>query len=171
MCYEAWWISSSYLGEMQDEWGFVPFPKGPSGKEYVSYGKEASPWMMLNGIENPEEVAQIIDLIFQIFEDEEDWDEAIMAAFEKNATDSTAVDICLDLSQKNQISPLMGFKDLNDMINSMLDSIGNGEQTPQTALEANRSALEAAVADIQNHDYDADMQLIANPPEEEETAQ
>lgn len=116
-------------------------------------------------------MAQIIDLIFQIFEDEEDWDEAIMAAFEKNATDSTAVDICLDLSQKNQISPLMGFKDLNDMINSMLDSIGNGEQTPQTALEANRSALEAAVADIQNHDYDADMQLIANPPEEEEAAQ
>lgn len=170
MCYEAWWISSSYLGEMQDEWGFVPFPKGPSGTEYVSYGKEASPFMMLNGIEKPEEVAQIMDLIFQIFDDEEDWDEAVMAAFEKNATDSTAVDICLELSQKNQISPLMGFKDLNEMINKMMDSLGNGEQTPQTALEANRSALEAAVADIQNHDYDADMQEIANPPEEEEAS-
>ena len=67
--------------------------------------------MMLNGIEKPEEVAQIIDLIFRIFDAEEDWDEAVMAAFEKNATDSTAVDICLELSQKNQISPLMGFKD------------------------------------------------------------
>ena len=167
MCYEAWWISSSYLGDMKDEWGFVPFPMGPSGKEYVSYGKEASPYMMLNGIEKPEEVAQIMDLIFQIFEDEEEWNDAIMAAFEANATDSTAVDICVDLSQKNQISPMMGFKDLNDMINKMLDSLGNGEQTPQTALEANRSALEAAIQDIQNHDYDADMQKYLNPPEED----
>ncbi len=111
MIYEVWWISGSYLGEMQDERGFVSFPKGPSGTEYVSCGKEASPFMMLNGIEKPEEVAQIIDLIFRIFDAEEDWDEAVMAAFEKNATDSTAVDICLELSQKNQISPLMGFKD------------------------------------------------------------
>lgn len=171
MCYEAWWISSSYLGEMEDEWGFVPFPMGPSGKEYVSYGKEASPYMMLNGIEKPEEVAQIMDLIFQIFDDEEEWDEAILAAFEANATDSTAVDVCMELSQKNKISPLMGFENLNKMINEMLDSLGNGEQTPQTALEANRSALEAEIADIQNHDYSADMQeqmdKYLNPEEEE----
>lgn len=168
MCYEAWWISGNYLTEMEDEWGFVPFPMGPSGTEYVSYGKEASPYMMLNGIENPEEVAQIIDLIFQIFEDEDEWEDAIMAAFEANATDAKAVDVCLELSQKNKISPLMGFGDLNDMINNMLNTLSNGENTPQTALEANRSALEAAVADIQNHDYKADMQEYLNPPEEEE---
>lgn len=167
MCYEAWWISSGYLKEMEDEWGFVPFPKGPSGTEYVSYGKEASPWMMLNGIEKPEEVAQIIDLIFQIFEDEEEWNEAILSAFESDATDATAVEICTELSQKNQISPLMGFKDLDTLINDMLGTLANGEQTPQTALEANRSALEAAISDIQNHDYDADMQEYLNPPEEE----
>lgn len=56
------------------------------------------------------------------------------------------------------------------MINKMMDSLGNGEQTPQTALEVNRSAMEAAVADIQNYDYDADMQEIANPPEGEEAS-
>ena len=77
----------------------------------------------------------------------------------------------MDLSQKNKISPLMGFGDLNEMVNKMMDSLGNGEQTPQTALEANRSALEAAIADIQNHDYGADMQeqmeKYLNPEEEE----
>ena len=112
-----------------------------------------------------------MDLIFQIFDDEEEWDEAILAAFEANATDSTAVDVCMELSQKNKISPLMGFENLNKMINEMLDSLGNGEQTPQTALEANRSALEAEIADIQNHDYSADMQeqmdKYLNPEEEE----
>lgn len=174
MCYEAWWIAGSYLNNaengMQDDWGFVPFPLGPSGKEYVSYGKEAAPYFMLNGIEKPEEVAQIIDLIFQSFETEEDWEEAILADFEANAPDETALQICLELSNKNQISPLMGFGDLNDMINKMMDSIGNGEQTPQTAMEANRSALEQAVQDILTHDYDQDMQDIVNPPEEESEA-
>ncbi len=61
----------------------------------------------------------------------------------------------------------MGFKDLDTLINDMLGTLANGEQTPQTAVEANRSALEAAISDIQNHDYDADMQEYLNPPEEE----
>ena len=65
----------------------------------------------------------------------------------------------------------MGFSDLDKMVNEMMNSLGNGEQTPQTALEANRSALEAEIADIQNHDYSADMQeqmdKYLNPEEEE----
>ncbi|MCM1188947.1 MAG: hypothetical protein NC541_06585 [bacterium] len=183
MCYEAWWIANSYLNAdpandregMQDDWGFVPFPMGPSGTEYVSYGKESDPWFILNGVEKPEEVAQVIDLIFQYEETEEDWDEAIMAQFEKNAEDSTAVEICLGLSTKNKISPLMGFTNLNNMLNSMMDSLGNGETTPDTALEANRAALEAAIEDIKTHDYGADMQQqmedFLNPEEEEQPAE
>ena len=171
MCYEAWWISYGYLGEMQDEWGFVPFPKGPSATEYVSYGKEASPYMMLNGIENPEEVATIIDLIFQIFETEEDWEEALYAKFEAEADDAKAVDICMELMPKVQISPLMGFGDLNTMINDMLGTIERGEQTPQTALDANKSALDAAIEELQNHDYDADMLEIQKAVEEAANAE
>lgn len=166
MCYEAWWISYGYLGEMQDEWGFVPFPKGPSGTEYVSYGKEAAPYMMLNGIENPEEVATIVDLIFQIFETEEEWNDAIYAKFEAEADDPTAVDICMELMPKVSISPMMGFSDLNTLVNDMLNSIANGSNTPQSALEANQSALDAAIQDIQNHDYDSDMQQYLQTEEE-----
>lgn len=170
MCYEAWWISYGFLKEMQDEWGFVPFPKGPSGKEYVSYGKEASPYMMLNGIDKPEEVATIVDLIFQIFETPEEWNDAIQSKFEAEATDAQAVDVCMEIMPKVSISPLMGFTELNTLINEMLESIGKGEQTPQTALEANKSALDAAIQDIQNKDYEAEMQeyLVEEEPEEAE---
>ena len=171
MCYEAWWISYGYLNKedgsgMQDDWGFVPFPKGPSGTEYVSYNKEAAPLMMLNGIDNPEEVATIIDLIFQSFETEEDWNDAIEATFEAQANDAKAVEIAEDLMGKVSVSPLMGFKDLNTLVNDMLKSIENGEQTPQTALEAQKSALDAAIADIQTHDYEADMKEAAEKYEE-----
>ena len=172
MCYEAWWITSYLNNEetgMKDEWGFVPFPLGPSGKEYVSYGKESSPWMMLNGIDKPEEVATIIDLIFQVFEDEEDYEDAIAANFEASASDAKAVEICLDLMPKVAISPLMGFEELNTLLNNeVFSSIGNGSNTPDSALEAHKSALDAMMEDIKNHDYSQDLQDdYVNPPEEE----
>ena len=170
MCYEAWWISYGYLGDMVDDWGFVPFPLGPSGTGYVSYGKEASPWMMLNGIENPEEVAQIIDLIFDVYETDEEWDENFEAVFESQARDAKAVEVCMDLMSTVKISPLMGFTDLNTIINEMLETIGNGT-TPQTAMETYQSALDAAVSDIETHDYDADMLEYTVPEETEEATE
>lgn len=157
MCYEAWWISYAYLKDMSDEWGFVPFPMGPSGTEYASYNKEASPLMMLNGIEKPEEVAQIVDLIYDVYETDEEWDDSIIASFESQATDSTAVDICLETLDKVQVSPLMGFGDLNTLINEMVNEIGTGASTPQTALETYKSAIDKAVADLASYDYDAEM--------------
>ena len=158
MCYEAWWISGGYLKEMADEWGYVPFPKGPSATGYTSYGKEADPLMMLNGIEKPEEVAQILDLIYDVYETPEEWEESAIAIFEAQATDANAVEICLELSDKIKISPLMGFTDLNTLINDMLNEIASGASTPQTALETYQSAINKALEDLKAHDYDADMQ-------------
>ena len=181
MCYEAWWISYGYLnpdengeGGMQGEWGFVPFPKGPSATGYASYGKEASPWVMLNGIDKPEEVATIVDQIFRILgDDEEAYTDAVEAKFESEAKDGTAVEICLELMPTVKISPLMGFTSLNTLLNSeVFSSIEKGENTPQSALEAYQSALDAMMADIQNHDYNQDLlDTYVNPPEEEETAE
>lgn len=168
MCYEAWWISYGYLKDMADEWGYVPFPSGPSATEYASYGKEADPLMMLNGIDNPEEVAQILNLIYDVYETEEDWDDSVVAIFESQANDAESVEVCLTLSDKIQISPLMGFGDLNTLINDMMNEIGNGSSTPQTALETYKSALDKAIEDIKSHDYDADMQEYSVEEEEAE---
>lgn len=171
MCYEAWWISFGYLRDMENDWGFVPFPMGPSGNQFVTYSKEAAPWMMLNGIEKPEEVAQIINLIFDVYETEEEWDEVFEAILESQANDSKSVEIVMDLMRSpGTVSPLMGFKDLNNLINQMLDEIGNGTITPQTALETYQSALDAAIEDISNYDYDAEMQDVIDRVKEEEAA-
>ncbi len=72
-----------------------------------------------------------------------------------------------------KISPLMGFTSLNTLLNSeVFSSIEKGENTPQSALEAYQSALDAMMADIQNHDYNQDLlDTYVNPPEEEETAE
>ena len=40
----------------------------------------------------------------------------------------------------------------------MIDEVAKGSMTPQTALETYQSSIDAAIADISNHDYNAEMQ-------------
>jgi len=171
MCYEAWWISTSYLIKddgtgMVDDFGFVPFPMGPSGKEYVSFGKESSPFFMLNGVDNPEEVMQIINLIFDVYETEAEWDEMVEDGLAVGAPNAETLDVGTYLVNKNLFSPLWGFGDLRGLIENMCNDIASGASTPQTALETYKSAIDAAIADIQN--YDPDKGLAEYLPKDEE---
>ena len=52
----------------------------------------------------------------------------------------------------------------------MIDEIAAGTTTPQTALETYQSQIDAAIADLETHDYDADMQGYVIT-EEETTAE
>lgn len=174
MCLEEFWISYAYLNEMQDEFGFVPFPKGPSATDWSCYGKEVAPRFMLNGIENPEEAALIYDLITDVVETEEEWDDLMEAELESWADDAKTVEICMNLFNNGlvKINPINGFGDLKTAVSDMFNDIKNGTSTPQTAIETYNPKIQAAVADIQNHDYDADMKQqmddFLNPEEPEE---
>ena len=55
------------------------------------------------------------------------------------------------------INGVQGFGDLNGAINEMISAVSKGEMTPQTALETYQSSITAAMNDISNHDYNADM--------------
>lgn len=169
MCLEEFWISYAYLGEMQDEFGFVPFPKGPSATDWSSYGKEVAPFFMLNGIEDPEEAALIFNLINDVVETDEEWDELMEAQLEAWADDAKTVEICMDIFNKGLISinPIKGFNDLSGVVNNLFNDIKSGAATPQTALETYQSQIDTALNDISNYDYDAEMQAYLNPPAEE----
>lgn len=175
MCLEEFWISYAYLNEMQDEFGFVPFPKGPSATDWSCYGKEVAPRFMLNGIDNPEEAALIYDLITDVVPTDEDWDDLMEAQLEAWADDAKTVEICMDIFNNGliKINPINGFGDLKNAVNDMFNDIKSGASTPQTAIETYNSKIQAAVADIQNHDYNEEMQeqmdAYLNPEEEETT--
>ncbi len=176
MCLEEYWISYAYLQNadtpMTDEWGFVPFPKGPSATDWSCYGKEVAPQFMLNGIEDPEEAALIYDLITDIADTDEDWDDLLEAQLEVWANDAKTVEIVSDIYNKGLISinPIKGFSTLQDVVNSFFNDVKSGTSTPQTALETYQSQIDAALADIDNYDYDAEMQeyLITPTPEAQE---
>ena len=173
MCLEEFWISYGYLNEMPDDFGFVPFPKGPSAQDWSCYGKEVAPYFMLNGIDKPEEAALIYDLITDVVETDEEWDELMEAQLEVWSGDAKTVEICMDLFNKGLISinPIKGFADLTTAVNGMFTEITAGTSTPQTALETYKSQIDTALKDISNHDYDADMQTYLNPETAEATTE
>ena len=103
MCHEEFWISYAYCNEMQDEFGFVPFLKGPFPPDWSCYGKEVARGLCLNGIKKPAEAALIYDLITDIAETEEEWDELMVAQLEAWADDAKTVEICMDLFNRGLI--------------------------------------------------------------------
>lgn len=170
MCLEEFWISYAYLNEMSDDWGWVPFPKGTSATDWSCYGKENGCRIILNGVEDPETVALIYDLITDCADTEAEWDDLMEDQLESWADDAQTVENVSYIYNNHiaVINSVNGFADLNGAINNMINEISSGNTTPQTALETYQSQIDAAIADLENYDYDAEMQTYIIT---EETAQ
>ncbi len=150
MCLEEFWISYSYLNDMSDSWGWVPFPKGNSAEDYSCYGKENGCRVILNGVEDPEEVALVYDLITDITDSEEEFNDLLEDQLENWCDDMETMENVSYIYQNgiSRINWINGFSTLNNAVNSMMTAIENGDMTPQTALDTYQSAIEAAVSDI-----------------------
>ena len=150
MCLEEFWISYMYLDKMSDDWGWVPFPMGTSAKNYSCYGKENGCRIILNGVEKPEEVALVYDLITDIAPTEEEFNELLEDQLETWCDDAETLENVSFIYETglSKINWINGFATLNNAVNSMMDSISSGEMTPQTALDTYKSKIETAVSDI-----------------------
>ncbi|MCM1102615.1 MAG: hypothetical protein NC409_00800 [Clostridium sp.] len=155
MCLEEFWISYMYLSPvtgtaMADDWGWVPFPKGASAEEYSCYGKENGCRIILNGVENPEEVALVYDLITDLADSDEEWDNLLEDQLENWCDDLETMENVTYIYSRglSKINCINGFSTLNNSVNAMMNAIENGEMTPQTALDTYRSEIETAVSDI-----------------------
>ncbi|MBO4506791.1 MAG: hypothetical protein J5728_10235 [Lachnospiraceae bacterium] len=163
MCLEEFWISYAYLnkedGGMTDDWGWVPFPKGPSATDWSCYGKENGARFMLNGIEKPEEVALIYDLITDLADSTDEWDDLMEDKLENWCDDAKTAELVSYIYNNKLavINGVQGFGDLNGAVNKMIGDVANGSMTPQTALETYQSSIQEAINDIANHDYNAEM--------------
>jgi multiple sugar transport system substrate-binding protein len=150
MCLEEFWISYMYLNNMSDDWGWVPFPMGNSASEYSCYGKENGCRIILNGVDKPEEVALVYDLITDIADSEEDFNDLLEDQLESWCDDAETVENVSYIYEKglSKINCINGFSTLNAHVNDMMTSISSGEMTPQTALDTYTSQIETAVSDI-----------------------
>ncbi len=150
MCLEEFWISYMYLDDMSDDWGWVPFPKGYSAEDYSCNGKENCCRIILNGEENPEEVALVYDLITDIADTQEEWDNLLEDQLETWCNDAETVENVTYIYSNglSKINCINGFTTLNNAVTNMLTAITSGEMTPQTALDTYQSEIDTAVSDI-----------------------
>lgn len=173
MCLEEYWISYGYLTKkdtgMTDEWGWVPFPKGPSATDWSCYGKEFGVRFMLRGIEKPEEVALIYDLITDVADSKDEMYELYEAQLEKWSVDAQTVKNVQNMNVNGCgiINPINGYSMITSVTGKMFDEIKKGLITPQTAIETYESQIVAAIKDSENYDYNADMQAAKEKIEAE----
>ncbi|MGF7142973.1 hypothetical protein HNQ56_001395 [Anaerotaenia torta] len=162
-----WWQSGNFytkdgIRQMNDNWAWVPFPKGPSATEYYSYGREISPYIMLKTCENPEDVAIVFNAITDFAESDEQWDEWLETKVEVQADDAATVNHVVEMINKANtlINPLQGFSNIFSLVNTMFDEVWNKTSTSQVALEAYASSITTAVEDAQNTDFNANYQAL-----------
>lgn len=176
MCLEEFWVAYAYFNSdetpMADDWGWVPFPKGPSATDWSCYGKENGARFILNGVDNPAEVAQIYDLITDLADTDEEWDDLMEDKLENWCRDAKTAELVSNIynNKLSVINGIIGYEDLNNQVNEMVSKVSSGEMTPQTALETYQSAIETTIADLANHDYNADMQKKVDDWKAEEEA-
>lgn len=150
MCLEEFWISYMYLNKMTDDWGWVPFPMGTSAENYSCYGKENGCRIILNGVDKPEEVALVYDLITDIADTEEEFNDLLADQLETWCDDMETLENVSMIYETglSRINWINGFATLNGAVNTMMDAISNGSMTPQTALDTYKSQIETAISDI-----------------------
>jgi len=161
-----WWNANNYFrdGMMQDEYGMVPFPTGPSHDQPVSYGYEARVDPMLATVKNPEDKVTIWNEITN-FGDAEDWNNWTREIFEGAANDAETVEYAMMLNSNTKTNLIRGFDTLNGIFNDFFGQLASGSTTVQTGLEAINPQIQAALVDFKEHGvvlgYDEE-------PEEEE---
>ncbi len=153
--------SSTSSSPMVDDYGWVPFPCGPSSKgTYYSYGKEMSPYFMPSSVKEPNDVAWMFNAITNYAEDDAQWDEWLESIVETWMDDQDSVDNVMDMiaSGNTIVNPLVGYTDLYALVQDMFGEIAVGSLTTQVALETYSNQITEAVKTANERDYTGEYQ-------------
>lgn len=150
-----WWIAdwSFSQGKMKDEYGYLPFPSGPSHDDPenpVSFGITESLEIMLGTVDKPKEKLEIWDAITDIG-DAEDWERWTREEYERGAGDAESVEYALLLHKNVKTNLIAGFSDISKMVNTLFKDIREGSVTVQSGLEAIDPQIQAAVAEFKSN--------------------
>ena len=109
-------------------------------------------------------------MITDIADTNEEWDNLMEDVLEGWANDAKTVELVTYINDNklSVLNAINGFGTLNSAIGEMVGKVTSGEMTPQTALDTYQSQIDAAIADLENYDYDAEMQEYLQTEEEGE---
>ena len=129
--------------DMEDEYGFVWYPKGPKAKDYANNVVNFAMWYMPANAKHPKETAKI-------FEELQPWDEiqdSVRADVEGNFRAEQDVDMALKM--RDTVNVLYIPKE-NDIILPAIWDITNSGTAPETAVEKISESFQQAIDDELN---------------------
>lgn len=140
--------ASTYFGDMSDDYGWVPFPKGPSADTYQLYRASTSCYIVPTPVQNPEQVFQMYDLIT-------DWVQEVDAlALYKSPLlcDDESLEILRDAydgawNDYDMSNMVAGFKALT---RSGIDAAWGGDVAVKTAVDSVADAAQQLIDESLN---------------------
>lgn len=153
-----WWIAdwSFAHGKMEDNYGYLPFPSGPSNEDPenpVTFGMTESLEIMLATVDKPKEKLEIWDEITNIGT-ADDWERWTRESYEAGADDAESVEFAELLEQNIKTNLIYGFADLSTIVTELFEDIKTGGTTVQSGLEAIDPQIEAALAEFKENGVD-----------------
>jgi len=143
MCYmyESW-------SEMTDDYGIVPFPKGPKDTQYKSYTMASNPMVFLGNNPNLEKAAFIWDLYNEPYKDlgEDSW----KLQMERFARDEESLEYMRMVSENTVVEEIYGYKDVEAIVHNALNNAFYGTSTITQELTAVEAQCQAMLDDIYN---------------------
>lgn len=147
-----WYENYTNLTDMADDYGWVPFPIGPSGDSYRLYRANTSPWVIPVTVENPKEVLQMYDLISE----QEDWannPNAYQSYVESRIRDDETMELFGRAINENWnvYSYMDSIPGLKTTIRESINTAWSGEASAKTAADAVAQAAQALIDETLNN--------------------
>jgi len=136
--------------DMQDDYGFVPFPKGPKATSYTNISDGFAMWFVMANSKHPKEVAKIFDemqLWDRLEQQDRDW-------LETNMRTTEDVDMVLQMSE--YVEPLYingigsGEESLGTKEGNAVKEITNQQVAPESAVEKIKKPIQELLDSLMN---------------------
>ncbi|MFW6308454.1 MAG: ABC transporter substrate-binding protein [bacterium] len=127
--------------EMEEDYGMVFFPKGPHGDEYVGHAEPYYLGFLPIGTENPEELIELANALYEVtdeYADVDEYEDEIMEDWGEVARDrETLANFEKLMTQWEPIRYIIGQGNLGEsVVGGPINEVINGEQSATEAMEA-----------------------------------
>lgn len=144
-------FTNSIKDDMEDDYGMVPFPKGPSASDYVSMHSQYPVYVATIGTSEPDKSSFIFNLCMEPLAktgDETVDDPDYFTRTNSLRDDEDAFQIFKDLSDK--VTPLqgMGIVTLSNLTPAIYACTRDGSNSPKASMEAIENKIQLQIEDF-----------------------
>ena len=142
------WRSGDFNKKMDDDFGWVPFPKGPSADTYQLRRQSTSCYVIPKPVEKPEKVMQMFDLITDWSKDQD----TVQMVMEAKLRDEESIENVRDAVEGGwtdyDVSTVVS--GLRDLTRAAIDTAWGGDVSAQTATDSVAAAAQQLMEVVGN---------------------